>query len=227
MWSALASGQSFTADITNRHKDGSLFQEESVVSPVLDDAGVITSYVAVKRDVTRERALEASHERIARERALIARTIADLKVCPTTAATAEAICRQVVSLPGVAGASSPISPSRDRRRRWHSSVRTDVPVLLRRLPFQRSRVLRERAEEGPWVEARVRRPWHPYDKLHDELGTRALAYAPIRHGGQLVGLMTALSTSRRRPPRSSPSSSRRSSSSRGSPARSSVRQSRT
>jgi len=32
-------------DMTNRRKDGSLFQEESVVSAVRDEAGVITSYV--------------------------------------------------------------------------------------------------------------------------------------------------------------------------------------
>ena len=55
MWSALTSGQSFTVDITNRRKDGSLYQEESVVSPVVDDTGATTSFVAVKRDVTRER----------------------------------------------------------------------------------------------------------------------------------------------------------------------------
>ncbi len=159
MWSALTSGQSFTADITNRRKDGSLFQEESVVSPVVDESGAITSYVAVKRDVTRERALEATHERMTRERVSIARAIADLPILPTLTATAEAICRQVVCLPGVAGASlayftlgGPATPL--------AFVRADeVPVPLRRLPFRRSRTVRERAEEGPWVEARVRRPW--------------------------------------------------------------------
>ncbi len=195
MWSALTSGQSFTADVTNRRKDGSLFQEEAVISPIRDEAGAITSYVAVKRDVTRERVLEATHDRITRERAMIARTLADLPVFPTTAATAEAICCQVVSLPGVASASlayftleGPATPL--------AFVRADdVAVPLRRLPFRRSRTLRERAEEGPWVEARVRRPWHPYDKLHDELATRALAYAPVRHSGQLVGLITVTSPS--------------------------------
>ena len=58
-----------------------------------------------------------------------------------------------------------------------------VPVPLRHLPFQRSRTLRDRAQGGPWVEAQIRRPRHPYDRLHTELRTRALAYAPVRHGG--------------------------------------------
>ena len=52
MWATLTSGKPFVSDITNRRKDGTLFQEESVVSPIHDESGKITSYVAVKRDVT-------------------------------------------------------------------------------------------------------------------------------------------------------------------------------
>ena len=193
MWAALASGQSFAGDMTNRRKDGTLFQEEAVISPVHDEAGTITSYVAVKRDVTRERALEANHERLTHERAMIARTLADLTVLPTAAATAAAICRQVAALSWVASASlgyftlqGPLMPLAFQRADGAS-------VPLRRLPYQRSLSLRERAEQGPWVEAWVGRPRHPYDRLHRQLATRALGYAPVRYGGSLIGLMTATS----------------------------------
>ena len=193
MWATLSSGTSFVGDLTNWRKDGSLFQEEAVISPIHDDAGTITSFVAVKRDVTRERALEAAHERMTRERAMIAGTLADLPVLPTATATAEAVCRQVVALSGFATASlayftleGPAMPL--------AFLRADgAPVKLRRIPFQRSRILRERAEEGPWVEAWVRRPWHPYDRLHHEIGTKALAYAPVRQGSRLIGIMTVTS----------------------------------
>ena len=192
MWATLTSGNSFAGDLTNRRKDGSLFQEEAVVSAVRDEAGVITSYVGVNRNVTRERALEAGHQRLARERALIGGTLAHLRVLPTPGATADLICRQVATMTGVASASlayfTPEGPVTSL-----AFARADgVPVPLRHLPFQRSRTLRERAEEGPWVEAWVRRPWHPYDRLHTELATRALAYAPVRHG-LLVGLLTIAS----------------------------------
>jgi len=193
MWAALSSGSSFLGDLTNRRKDGSLFQEEAVISPIRDETGVITSYVAVKRDVTRERASEAARGRQARERALIAGALAGLRVLPTPSATAEAICRQVVSLSGATSATisyftleGPAMPL--------AYVRADgVPVPLRRLPFQRSRRLHERAEEGPWVEAWVHRPWHPYARQQMEIGTRALAYAPVRNGGALIGLLMVTS----------------------------------
>jgi hypothetical protein len=113
---------------------------------------------------------------------MITGTLARVHAGPTAMATAESICRQVVSLAGLStanlnyftleGAAMPLA-----------FVRADgVDVPLRRFPFQRSRTLRERAGEGPWVEAWVRRPWHPYDRLFGELGVTAVAVAPIRVG---------------------------------------------
>jgi len=193
MWATLTSGHPFSANMTNRRKDGSLFQEQTVISPVLDSDGRITSYVEVKRDITRERGYEAAQERQARERALIAVALGDLEAQPTPAATAELICRHVVRLAGLATATllyfavgGPATPL--------AFVRQDgAPVPLRRVPFQRSRRLHERAGEGPWVETWIRRPWHPYDLLFRDLGVQATAYAPVRHGGQLIGLLIASS----------------------------------
>ena len=194
MWSALTRGLSFTADVTNRRKDGSLFQEESVVSPIVDDAGSITSYVAVKRDVTRERASEAARERNARERASIARGLADLPVGPTPEVTGDLICRQVVTLAEITSAALYYFTLEGPGMAL-AFVRSDgVPVSLRRLPARPSKNLRARAGAGPWVEARVRRPWHPYDRLMRDLGVGAIASAPVRHGGQLIGLLSVSSS---------------------------------
>ncbi len=65
MWATLTDGRSFTSDITNRRKDGTLFTEEAVISPVTDPDGTTTGYVAVKRDVTAERAAEQERARLA------------------------------------------------------------------------------------------------------------------------------------------------------------------
>ncbi len=55
LWQTISSGRVWSGCLVNLRRDGSLFQEEATISPVLDDAGSITAYVAVKRDVTAER----------------------------------------------------------------------------------------------------------------------------------------------------------------------------
>jgi PAS domain S-box-containing protein len=59
LWKTITSGEVWSGHIVNRKKDGSLFEEESTISPVKDDSGKIANYVAVKRDVTREVSLQA------------------------------------------------------------------------------------------------------------------------------------------------------------------------
>ena len=54
MWRTLTQGKTWIGHVTNKKKDGTLYEEETTISPVLDSAGKIVSYVAVKRDVTGE-----------------------------------------------------------------------------------------------------------------------------------------------------------------------------
>jgi PAS domain S-box-containing protein len=58
MWNTIAEGGVWSGRVTNRRRDGSLYSEEMTISPIRDDRGAIVNYVAVKRDVTRELALE-------------------------------------------------------------------------------------------------------------------------------------------------------------------------
>jgi PAS domain S-box-containing protein len=191
MWATLTSGNPFVGDMTNRRKDGSLYEEEAVISPVVDKNCVITSYVAVKRDVTRERASDAARNRRARERVLIAGALADLQVLPTAAATAHLICRQVGRLTGIVGAVLYIFTP-DGSALPVAVVRTDsAHVTLRRLAVPRSRRLRDRAEAGPWVEDWNSRPGHT--QVFAGLAVRAVGYAPIRQGRRLIGLLTIAS----------------------------------
>ena len=54
MWRTIKSGKTWQGKIINRHKAGSLFTEETTISPVLDGSGKIVNFVAVKRDITDE-----------------------------------------------------------------------------------------------------------------------------------------------------------------------------
>jgi PAS domain S-box-containing protein len=58
LWSTLRQETDWTGLLVNRRKDGTLYQEEAVISPVRDSAGKVVNFVAVKRDVTTERVME-------------------------------------------------------------------------------------------------------------------------------------------------------------------------
>ena len=58
LWGTIAAGDIWSGRFINRKKDGTLYQEEATISPVRDTAGRIVNFVAVKRDITQEVALE-------------------------------------------------------------------------------------------------------------------------------------------------------------------------
>jgi len=59
LWDTIVAGRTWEGVITNRRKDGALYQVSQVIGPVRDAAGRTVNFVAVGRDVTRENRLEA------------------------------------------------------------------------------------------------------------------------------------------------------------------------
>ncbi len=59
LWGTISSGRTWSGRMVNRRKDGTLYTEDSTISPVLDGSGRILNYVAVKRDVTEHLRLAA------------------------------------------------------------------------------------------------------------------------------------------------------------------------
>jgi len=58
LWSTIESGRIWNGRFVSRKKDGGLYTEDASITPVFDGIGVITGFVAVKRDITKELALE-------------------------------------------------------------------------------------------------------------------------------------------------------------------------
>ena len=58
MWGILLAGRVWKGQLINRKKDGALFWEDVTISPVYDGEARITNFVAVKRDITKEKSLE-------------------------------------------------------------------------------------------------------------------------------------------------------------------------
>ena len=50
----LSTGSSWTGSLNKKRKDGTPYQEDTTISPVLDESGKIINYVALKRDVSHE-----------------------------------------------------------------------------------------------------------------------------------------------------------------------------
>ncbi len=58
MWETLGRGEAWSGTFVNKRKDGTLYEEDEVITPLRDQGGAIRYFVGVKRDVTREHALE-------------------------------------------------------------------------------------------------------------------------------------------------------------------------
>ncbi|MBN2501811.1 MAG: PAS domain S-box protein [Anaerolineales bacterium] len=62
LWKTITSGRTWQGEIENRKKDGSLYTEEMTITPVQDQFGEITHYIAVKQDITQRKQVEETLE---------------------------------------------------------------------------------------------------------------------------------------------------------------------
>lgn len=65
MWDTLIQGQAWVGEFVNRRKNGEHYYEEAYISPIQEDDGTITHYVAVKLDVTARKKLEEEVRQLA------------------------------------------------------------------------------------------------------------------------------------------------------------------
>lgn len=68
MWRTITSGGTWSGELVNRRKDGTLYHDQASIAPVKNERGEIVNYVAVKRNITdrkrAEEALRVSEQRI-------------------------------------------------------------------------------------------------------------------------------------------------------------------
>ncbi len=58
LWETISNGTPWKGVFINKRKNGTLYHEENVISPVMNEKGKIVNYVAVKRDITHEIQME-------------------------------------------------------------------------------------------------------------------------------------------------------------------------
>ena len=190
LWAAIRRGEVWTGELINRRADGTLAHAEATVAPIRDAAGAVVGGVAVKRDITRQRALETRLDEYQRERTALAAALAAMRSGATAEATAEAISLALLGLSGFGGVILfGFEPSGDVIP-LATVDRDGRPVLLAgSLPAERCAYLRERASHGPWVEDWNPRPDHPYYAAGVEQHVRVLAYVPVRSNSDTIGLL--------------------------------------
>ncbi|THF58066.1 putative bifunctional diguanylate cyclase/phosphodiesterase [Pseudothauera rhizosphaerae] len=70
LWDTILVGRVWRGELTNRTKDGRIIHEQTSISPILDESGAVTHFVAVKEDITRRKEAEAHVNHLAYHDAL-------------------------------------------------------------------------------------------------------------------------------------------------------------
>ena len=65
LWNTILSGRVWHGEVTNRRKDGTFYDDEMRIAPVKDSKGVTTGYIAIKHDVTEQRAQQQTQSLLA------------------------------------------------------------------------------------------------------------------------------------------------------------------
>ena len=75
MWEMLSSGLQWRGDFHNKRKNGEFFWERAAISPILDQDGNITHFLAIKEDITERKVIEDELERSIAESVQMATTL--------------------------------------------------------------------------------------------------------------------------------------------------------
>lgn len=52
LWAEILAGKTWTGELVNRRRDGELYTDQMTITPLVDQTGEITNFIAVKRDVS-------------------------------------------------------------------------------------------------------------------------------------------------------------------------------
>ncbi len=67
LWDTISEGKIWRGEFHNRRKNGTLFWEAATIAPLMDAAGHITHYIAVKEDITQRKEADAALRRYAED----------------------------------------------------------------------------------------------------------------------------------------------------------------
>jgi len=191
LWGRLTRGETWFGTMTNRRADGALYEVEASISPIRGPGGDVTGYVGVQRDVTALNRARLDLTAEYQERAAVSAALNRLQPGPTLETTATAICEELLSLPGIDTAAVINFLGPDRAVPLAVLGADGMPLAAGRpLPALRAAYLYERAANGAWADVLQERSDYTFREELTRVGLLAAAYAPIRNGEGLLGVVT-------------------------------------
>ncbi|MBK8726539.1 MAG: PAS domain S-box protein [Holophagaceae bacterium] len=100
MWEVLEAGRVWQGEIVNRRKDGSLYTEDMTITPLKDEGGEITHFVAVKQDISLRKQAEDELAKVNRSLRMLSACNEALVRAEQEQRLLEVICSTAVELGG-------------------------------------------------------------------------------------------------------------------------------
>jgi len=189
MWWILTHGKVWRGELVNRRADGSLLIEEATIIPIRRPDGTFVSYVAVKRDVTKLRALRGHLDDAQRQRERLSSALAALTVGDDPDATAEGIAAMLAELPDVVAAAVALVDG-PRAGHYAATRGTSALGLVRGGSLPES--VMERLGRGttePWVESTHAAASRARIETLRLAGVGGILNVPVYRGKLPIGLL--------------------------------------
>jgi diguanylate cyclase (GGDEF)-like protein/PAS domain S-box-containing protein len=114
LWRTILAGRIWRGEIINRRKDGSLYDEEMTITPVRDNGGETTHYIAIKQDITERKKAEEHTWKMEESLRIVGRMADLLQSCHSLEEASGVISSSAQKLfPGLFGAVFLLSSSKN------------------------------------------------------------------------------------------------------------------
>jgi PAS domain S-box-containing protein len=194
LWRTLLAGRAWHGVLCNRRRDGTQFEVDATISPVMDASGRVFAFMAVQRDLSAERALEAGLRAEIEDRQEVRSAISAFAAGNDASATAEALVDAIRSLDGLdyplvfhlpADGGPVVHLAGDLPR---------YPAPGGQLDEALSSYLSRRASEGPWTHllATEPAPGAAAELIVAEAGLTGGIFVPLSYDGRVTGVVACL-----------------------------------
>ena len=190
-------GETWNGTHVAQSPDGSVVATELVVSPVRDSAGRIANVVAIGRDVSHGWSLDRDLAQGVVQAGIVSALLARLEGYESDEARAQQLATALTDLDGVALSRIVGLGPGDVWYRVAAEGRDEIILAEARPPRALLQWIKRHVRGGAVVEStKALERFGQLGEVIATTGVTAVAFAPIRHHGMLVGLLVAASTDR-------------------------------